>query len=143
MAGVITTGNNPKLLWPGLAALFGTTYADMPSMIGRVFDERSSDKAYEEIQELTGFGLASVKTEGGAIVYTSSSQGPTARFTNVTYGLGFQETQESVDDNQYGGKATNKTMALARSMRHTRETIVANVLNRAFSNSYLGSDGIR
>jgi hypothetical protein len=143
MAGVITTGNNPKLLWPGLAALFGTTYADMPSMIGRVFDERSSDKAYEEIQELTGFGLASVKTEGGGIVYTSSSQGPTARFTNVTYGLGFQETQESVDDNQYGGKATNKTMALARSMRHTRETIVANVLNRAFSNSYLGSDGIK
>lgn len=143
MAGVITTGNAPKLLWPGLAALFGTTYADMPSMIGKVFDERSSDKAYEEIQELAGFGLASVKTEAGAIVYTSNTQGPTARFTNITYGLGFQETQESVDDNQYAGKATNKTIALARSMRHTRETIVANVLNRAFSNSYLGADGIR
>lgn len=143
MAGVITTGNAPKLLWPGLAALFGTTYADMPSMIGQVFDERSSDKAYEEIQELAGFGLGSVKTESGAIVYTSNTQGPTTRFTNVTYGLGFQETQESVDDNQYAGKATNKTVALARSMRHTRETIVANVLNRAFSNSYLGGDGIR
>jgi hypothetical protein len=143
MTGVITTGNHPKLLWPGLAALFGTTYNDMPSMIDRIFDVKTSDKAYEEIQELAGFGLGAVKAESGAITYTSTTQGPTARFTNVTYGLGFQETEESVDDNQYKSKATNKTVALARSMRHTRETIVANVLNRAFSNSYLGADGVR
>ncbi len=143
MAGVITTGNNPKLLWPGLKALYGTTYDDLPSKIGDVFNVKTSDKAYEEIQELAGFGLGSVKTEAGAIVYTSSTQGPTARFTNVTYGLGFQETEESVADNQYEGKATDKTVALARSMKHTREYIAANVLNRGFSNSYLGSDGVR
>lgn len=143
MVGIISTGNNPKLLWPGLAALFGTTYADMPMMSAQVFDMRSSDKLYEEIQELAGFGLAAVKSEASGIFYTSSVQGPTTRFTNVVYGLGFQETQESVDDNQYKGKATNKTMALARSMKHTRETVIANVLNRAFSNSYLGGDGVR
>lgn len=143
MSGIITTGNNPKLLWPGLAALFGTTYNDMPMMSSQIFDVRTSDKLYEEIQELAGFGLAAVKTEASGIFYTSSVQGPTTRFTNVVYGLGFQETEESVDDNQYKGKATNKTMALARSMRHTKETVVANVLNRAFSNSYLGGDGIR
>jgi hypothetical protein len=143
MAGVITTGNNPKLLWPGLAALFGTTYNDQPMIYSRIFDVRTSDKLYEEVQELAGFGLAAVKSEAGAITYTSSTQGPTARFTNVVYGLGFQETQESVEDNQYKEKATDKTAALARSMRHTKETVHANVLNRAFSNSYLGADGIR
>lgn len=143
MAGVITTGNNPKLLWPGLAALFGTTYKDQPMVSDQVFDQMTSDKAYEEVQELAGFGLAGVKTEAGAISYTSSVQGPTARFTNVTYGLGFQETQESVDDNQYGGRATDKTVALARSMRHTRETVLANVLNRAFNASYIGADGVK
>ncbi len=143
MAGVITTGNNPKLLWPGLKALFGTTYNDLPMMSAQVFDSMDSDKLYEEIQELAGFGLASVKTEAGAIVYTSSTQGPTARFTNVVYGLGFQETEEAVSDNQYKSKATDKTVALARSMKHTRETVLANILNRAFSNSYLGADGIR
>lgn len=141
MAGVITTGNHPKLLWPGLAALFGTTYDDLPGVADRVFDTRTSEKAYEEIQELYGFGLGSVKTEGSGIVYTSTNQGPTARFTNVTYGLGFQETEEAVDDNQYKGRATDRTVALARSMRHTRETIVANVLNRAFNSSYTGADG--
>jgi len=141
MAGIITTGNNPKLLWPGLAALYGTTYNDQPMIYSKVFDEKTSDKAYEEIQELAGFGLASVKTEAGAIVYTSSVQGPTTRFTNVVYGLGFQETEESVEDNQYGGRATNKTIALARSMRHTKETVHANILNRGFNASYLGGDG--
>lgn len=141
MAGIITTGNNPKLLWPGLAALFGTTYNDMPKMHTQIFDVKESDKLYEEVQELAGFGLASVKSEAGSIAYTSSIQGPTTRFTNVVYGLGFMETEESVDDNQYAGRATNKTAALARSMAHTKETVVANVLNRAFSSSYLGGDG--
>lgn len=143
MAGVITTGNNPKLLWPGLVGKFGTTYNDQPMIYSRVFEVMTSDKLYEEVQELAGFGLASVKSEAGAITYTSSTQGPTARFTNVVYGLGFQETQESVEDNQYKDRATDKTIALARSMRHTKETVHANILNRAFSNSYLGADGIR
>ncbi|MDB6036006.1 MAG: hypothetical protein JWM16_6344 [Verrucomicrobiales bacterium] len=143
MAGVITTGNNPKLLWPGLAGLFGTTYNDVKMASDTIFDQRTSTKLYEEIQELAGFGLASVKTEAGGVTYTSSTQGPTTRATNVVYGLGFIETQESVDDNQYEEKATDKTIALARSMKHTRETVLMNVLNRAFSDSYLGGDGIR
>lgn len=141
MTGIITTGNNPKLLWPGLAALFGTTYNDMPMMHPQIFDVRESDKLYEEVQELAGFGLAAVKSEASSIAYTSSIQGPTTRFTNVVYGLGFMETEESVEDNQYEGRATNKTKALARSMRHTKETVVANVLNRAFSTAQLGGDG--
>ncbi len=143
MAGVITTGNNPKLLWPGLAGLFGTTYDDLKMASDVIFEQRTSEKLYEEIQEMAGFGLASVKSEAGAIVYTSSTQGPTTRATNVVYGLGFIETQESVEDNQYKEKATDKTIMLARSMKHTRETVLMNVLNRAFSNSYLGGDGIR
>jgi hypothetical protein len=31
---------------------------------------------------------------------------------------------------------------LARSMRVTKETVVANVINRAFSNTYVGGDGV-
>lgn len=142
-AGIITTGNNPKLLWPGLAGFFGTEYDQLPSQIPQVFDVRDSEKNYEEIQELAGFGLGSVKSESSGITYTSSVQGPTTRFTNVVYGLGFIETQESVEDNQYKQRATDRTAALARSMKHTKETVVSNVLNRAFSNSYLGGDGVR
>ena len=67
MAGIITTGNNPKLLWPGLAGFFGTEYEQIQSMIDRVFDMRDSTKNYEEIQELAGFGYAGVKDESNSI----------------------------------------------------------------------------
>src|SRR5687767_13907593 len=113
MTGVITTGNQPKLLWPGLHDLFGTTYKDLPRRYADIFRVETSDKAYEEIVELSGFGLAPIKAEGSSIAYDSTSQGPTSRFTNLVYGLGFIETRESVEDNQYKGRATQRTRALA------------------------------
>jgi hypothetical protein len=138
---VITSGNHPKLLWPGLNAIFGK-YKDLPYQHTQVFDAHESDKSYEEDVELTGFGLAPVKSEGGSISYDSHTQGPTTRYTNVTYGLGFIETIEAVEDNLYKQRATSRTKMLARSMRITKETVVANVINRAFNNAYLGGDGL-
>lgn len=141
MSGVITTGNHPKLLWPGLNALFGTTYKELPKIHTQIFDVSTSEKAYEEDVELSGFGLAPVKTEGGSISYDSNTQGPTTRYTNVTYGLGFIETIEAVEDNLYKERATRRTAALARSMHITKETVLANILNRGFNSSYVGGDG--
>jgi hypothetical protein len=137
----ITTGNHPKLLWPGLNALFGTTYNDIPLQHTEVFETTESDKAYEEDVELTGFGLAPVKTEGAGISYDSHTQGPTTRYTNVTYGLGFIETIEAVEDNLYKQRATSRTKMLARSMRITKETVMANIVNRGFDSAYAGGDG--
>lgn len=138
---VITSGNHPKLLWPGLKALFGTTYADVPLQHTEVFETFESDKSYEEDVELTGFGLAPVKSEGSGISYDSHTQGPTTRYTNVTYGLGFIETIEAVEDNQYKSRATSRTKMLARSMRITKETVMANIINRGFDSNYVGGDG--
>lgn len=137
----ITSGNHPKLLWPGLNALFGT-YKDLPYQHSEVFDTSTSDKSYEEDVELTGFGLAPVKSEGGSISYDSHTQGPTTRYTNVTYGLGFIETIEAVEDNKYKDRATKRTKMLARSMRVTKETVMANIVNRAFNSAYTGGDGL-
>lgn len=137
---VITSGTHPKLLWPGLEAIFGLTYKDVPMQHTQVFDTGTSTKSYEEVQEITGFGLAPVKSEAGSISYDTTAQGFTTRFTNVTYGLGFLETLESVEDNQYEGRATSKTKALARSMRITKETVLANIINRAFTSAYAGGD---
>lgn len=137
----ITTGTHPKLLWPGLQAIWGNMYKDQPEEHTAVFDAVTSDKAYEEDQELAGFGLAPVKSEGGSISYDTTVNGYVTRYTNVTYGLGFIVTQEAVEDNQYKAQAEKRVKALRRSMRHTKETVGANVLNRAFSSSYTGGDG--
>lgn len=139
---VQTRSDLPSLLWPGLHALFGTEYAKHPKEYTRIFDVRTSDKAYEKVAELTGLGLASVKAEGASIVYDKPGQGPETTFTHVTYGLGFIMTREAEEDNQYKDIAENNTKALTWSMWTTKEIVHANILNRATNGSYLGGDGV-
>lgn len=138
---VISTGSHPKALWPGVKAFFGKTYDEKPLICGMVFDETSSDKAYEEYVEETGFGLAPVKPEGNGISYDTDVQGYISRLTNVTYGLGAKVTREAIDDNQYESVAKSKSKKLARSMRQTKENVFANILNRGFDANYPGGDG--
>lgn len=137
----INTGSHPKQLWPGVKKIFGKTYAEKPMVCDIVFEETTSDKAYEEYVEETGFGLAPVKPEGMGISYDTDAQGYVSRMTNVTYGLGARVTQEAIDDNQYESVANKKAQKLARSMRHTKENVFANVLNRGFNSDYAGGDG--
>lgn len=137
----ITTGSHPKALWPGVKAFFGKTYAEKPLTAAMVFDETSSDKAYEEYVEETALGLASSKSEGASVIYDVDVQGYTSRLVNTTYALGAKVTMEAIQDNQYENVAKSKAKKLARSMRQTKENVFANILNRAFSSSYVGGDG--
>lgn len=141
MAGVITTGNHPAALWPGVREWFGRNYNEHPTEYTDIFSVQKSSKNYEEDVEVTGFGLAGVKNEGGGISYDSESQGITKRYTHVAYALGFIVTYEELRDNQYKEKAFRRSKSLAFSMRQTREIVGANVLNRAFTAAYAGGDG--
>lgn len=137
----ITTGSHPKALWPGVKAWFGKTYNEKPVIAEKIFQMVSSEKAYEEYVEEGGFGLAPKKPEGVGVSYDTDKQGYISRMTNVTYGLGAKITQEAIEDNQYENVARKKAAKLARSLRHTKEVVFANVLNRAFDTNYLGGDG--
>lgn len=137
----ITTGSNPKLLWPGLEAIWGMNY-DEPTMEYKdLFEIRTSNMAYEEVQEMVGFGLAPQKAQGASTTYADTRQAYTERFTNQAYGLGYICTHEEIKDNLYPRVAQQRTAALGFSMRTTKEIVAANVYNRAFSSSYLGADG--
>jgi hypothetical protein len=138
----INTGSHPKALWPGVKAFFGKTYAEKPLTADMVFDNFTSDKAYEEYVEETGFGLAPVKPEGASISYDTDAQGFVSRLVNVTYALGAKVTMEAIDDNQYENVAKSKAKKLARSMRQTKENVFANILNRAFTAGFNGGDGV-
>lgn len=134
------TGNIAKLLWPGLNAIWGE-YKDYDGEFKDLFDTQSSDKAYEEDQLIPGLGLAPIKTQGAAVSYDTLSQGITSRYTHVAYALGFILTREALDDNQYKGKALKAMKMLARSFRQTKETVAANVYNRAHTSGYTFGDG--
>lgn len=139
--GVISTGNIPKALWPGVEGWWGRFYKEHPMQFGDLFEVRDSDMAYEELVEVTGFGLAPVKPQGQAIEYDSEDQQTVSRFTNVSYALGYIITIEEQQDNLYMKVAKRRTEALAWSMRQTKENVAANIYNRGFDSNYAGGDG--
>lgn len=142
MAGIITTASHPKALWPGIKAFWGQVYDEHKEEYSSLFDSDTSSMNYEEDVQLTGFGLAPVKSEGSGVAYDSELQGFTTRYTHVAYALGYIVTKEELDDNLYEQVSRRRAAALAMSFRQTKENVGANIYNRAFNATYLGGDGV-
>lgn len=138
---VITTGAHPKALWPGVYKWINMKYNEHPLECAMLFNNRTSDKKYEEMVEATGFGMVPQKPEGGAISYYGHNQGPTTRFYHVAYGMGFIVTYEELQDNMYPELSRMRGTALAFSFRQTKETVGANILNRGFDTNFPIGDG--
>jgi phage major head subunit gpT-like protein len=138
---VMNSSNFAKDLFPGLNGHFEGELEAWPIEYTELLDTISSDKRYEEYVQRLPFGLAPIKTEGAAIQYDSSGNGYDHRVQNVVYGLGFKLTREAVEDNQYIELGEFYTRWLARSMRITKETVCANIYNRAFNSSFTYGDG--
>lgn len=138
---VISTGLHPKALWPGIHEWFGRSYAEHPEEYPDLFDKETSDKAYEEDVEITGFGLVPVKTQGEAVRYEAETQGYTKRYTPLAYSLGYIVTHEELQDNLYETVSKRRAKMLAFSMRQTKENVGANVFNNGFTAGYTGGDG--
>jgi hypothetical protein len=139
---LITRATHPSTLWPGVKSFFGLTYEKWDPLYTQIFEEQTSDKAYEEVSEATGFGMAKRKSEGQSIEYDTDGEGPKSRYTNVTYGLGYIVSREEIEDDQYTYVSQNRAKALSFSMQATKETVHANILNRAFDANYKGADGV-
>ena len=138
----ITTGTHPKALWPGIKLWWGRSYDEHQPEYPDLFETQTSDKAYEEEVEITGFGLAPVKPQGQQIYYDTEVQGAVSRFTHVAYALGYIVTYEELRDDLYETVSKRRAAQLAYSMRQTKENILAAVYNQAFNASYLGADGV-
>ena len=130
-----------KELEPGLNALFGLEYDRYENEHSEIFDEETSDRAFEEEVMLAGFTTAPVKEEGSAITFDSAQETYTARYTMETIALAFSITEEAIEDNLYDRLASRYTKALARSMAQTKQIKAASILNNAFSTSSPIGDG--
>jgi len=139
---IISTGNHPKALWPGVYSWFGAKYDEHESQYPKLFDIKSSSKNFEELVQQTGFGLAPVKPEGSSTAYDSHTQGYTATGTNVAYSLGYIVTREELADNLYAEVSMRRAGSLAFSMAQTRENVGANIYNRVINATYTGGDGV-
>ena len=138
---VMSTGAHPKDLWPGVKAHFGHNYKENEMIYTQIFDQETSDKAYEERVKLSGMGLAPVKSQGKSISFDDAKQEYVSRITNITYGIGGIVTREAIEDGQYESLATRIAGYIAFSIRQTLENVAANILNRSTTAGYTGGDG--
>ena len=142
-AGTITTGSHPKALWPGVHEFWGQVYDAHEKEYPDLFDEETSEKAYEEDVKITGFGLAPVKPQGEGLSYDSEIQGPVSRYTHIAYALGYIVTYEELKFNLYEQVSMRRAKANAFSMNQTIENVGAVIYNNAFVTTYFTTgDGL-
>ena len=137
---IINRNSFAKALWPAVNAWFGGAYNEHPLELTALFDEHTSEKAFEEDISEVGFGLFTQGDEGASVVYDNSQQGFITRYTHLKYFSGFIITSEAVEDDQYMKIASLKAPALGYAARQTQETVATNVYNRAFNSTYVGGD---
>jgi len=136
MAGVINTGTHPKLLWPGIHAIWGQVYDAHPTEYSDLYDMDTSTKAYEQDVQVTGFGLAPIKGQGQGISYDSEQQGWVTTYAHIAYALGYIVTYEELQDNQYKEVSMRRAKANAFSINQTAENVAALIYNDGFTGTY-------
>ncbi len=141
--GIINTGSHPKLLWPGVHATWGQTYAEHETEYTDLYDVKDSDKAYEQDVGLTGFGLAPIKPETQSVAWDSEQQGGITTYVHIAYALGYIVSKEEIRDNLYKQVSERRAAANAFSMRQTIENVCAFPYNNATSTTYFTTfDGV-
>jgi hypothetical protein len=91
---------------------------------------------------LYGFGAAPELPDGMPVTYQSGGVLFNARYVYKVYGLAFALTKVLVEDGDHISIGQTYAKHLAQSLIETKETLCANILNRAFNGSYTGGDGV-
>jgi hypothetical protein len=133
---VINTGTHPKLLWPGIHAIWGQIYNEHQTEYTQLYNIEESEKAYEQDVQVTGFGLAPVKGQGAPVQYDTEVQGIVTTYAHIAYALGYIVTYEELRDNLYEEVSMRRAKANAFSINQTIENAAAFLYNNAFSSTY-------
>jgi hypothetical protein len=109
----------------------------------QVFTERRGiPRNYHEEPVLYGFNAAPELPDGMPVTYDSGGVLFNARYVYKVYGLAFALTKVLVEDGDHISIGQIYAKHLAQSLIETKETLCANILNRAFNGSYTGGDGV-
>ena len=109
----------------------------------QVFREQQGiPRNYHEEPVLYGFGAAPELPDGMAVTYQSGGILFVQRYLYNVYGLAFSLTKVLVEDGDHIRIGQVYAKHLAQSLIETKETLCANILNRAFNAAYTGGDGV-
>lgn len=141
MTGVISTGNFPKELRPGVFSFTQLEYEAHKAFWPLMFEKKESNMQYEELVSGNTFGIAQAKSPGDKVKFATETQGNTTRATHVLYALGYIITLEEARYNLYEKLGKQRGARLAAAFPRTKDTVATNVFNRAFNSSYTFGDG--
>lgn len=105
-------------------------------------EEQGIPRAYHEEPVLYGMGQAPELPEGMPVTYDQGGVLYMARYIYKVYGLAFALTKVLVEDGDHIRLGKIFSRHLAQAMIETKETLCANLLNRAFNGAYPGGDGV-
>jgi len=144
MAGAIMRSTEFRsIVEPILNQSFDGIYNQRADEYKAIFSEETGiARAYHEEVVLYGMGAAPVLPDGTPVTYDEGGQLYVKRYTYDVYGLAFALTKVLVEDGDHIRMGSTYSKHLAQSMDETLETVTANHLNRAFSNTYAGGDGV-
>lgn len=122
---------------------FDGIYDQRADEFAQVFKEfKGIPRNYHEEPVLYGFGAAPELPDGQAVTYQSGGVLFIQRYIYKVYGLAFALTKVLVEDGDHIRIGQTYARHLAQSLVETKETLGANILNRAFTGSYAGGDGV-
>lgn len=131
-----------SIVEPILNEVFDGVYRQRADEWKQVFEERKGiPRNYHEEPVLYGFGAAPELPDGMAVTYQSGGVLFLQRYLYKVYGLAFALTKVLVEDGDHVRVGQTYAKHLAQSLVETKETLAANILNRAFNSSYAGGDG--
>jgi hypothetical protein len=128
---------------PILNEVFDGVYDQRADEWKQVFTEQKGiARNYHEEPVLYGFGAAPELPDGMAVTYQSGGVLFLQRYLYKVYGLAFALTKVLVEDGDHIRIGQTYAKHLAQSLVETKETLAANILNRAFNGSFTGGDGV-
>jgi hypothetical protein len=128
---------------PILNEVFDGVYDQRADEWKQVFTEQKGiPRNYHEEPVLYGFGAAPELPDGMPVTYQSGGVLFIQRYLYKVYGLAFALTKVLVEDGDHIRVGQTYSKHLAQSLIETKETLCANILNRAFNAAYVGGDGV-
>lgn len=124
--------NMPELLEPWVTEIVMNQYNQLEPIFPKVFNMKTSTKAFEDTFEVSGLGTFRLKPEGNPIAYDDPVQSLRKRIVFSVYALGFRTSMEMLMDDQH---SVVERMAddLGESARDHKENVAWGVFNDAFS----------
>ena len=143
MAAPMRSTDFRSIVEPILNESFDGIYDQRADEWSTVFREQNGiPRNYHEEPVLYGFGAAPEMPDGTPVTYQQGGVLFLKRYVYKVYGLAFALTKVLVEDGDHIRIGQVYAKHLAQSLVETKETLAANVLNRAFTAGYNGGDGV-